>query len=169
MNFQMLIYLLPPILIFTVVHLVLSLVRKNKRSIYICMSTILVILLTLTIYYFPNDDILDNNKFESISLSVKGMAEVEVHDKNSIDKIVAVMDNHTYIRSAVETIERRRFESRSVIELNMVDLRSGTFFHLYIFENPPQQSFLQINSQRYKIRNSKKLTNELMDILNGLV
>jgi len=168
MNFQMLFYLLPPILIIAVIFLLISFVRKGKKSIYLSVCIIIVILVALLIYYLPNDNILKNNKFESVSLSVNGIGEVEIHDRNTIEKIIEPINNYSYIRSAVETIERRRFEKHNVIELNMIDLRYGTFFHLYIFKKDPEKNFLQINSQRYKIKDSEKLTNELINVLNDL-
>lgn len=158
-------YLLPTILAVIVIYLIICIVRRKKKEIILNIVAIAVISVVLIVYYSPSDNILEKYNFDYIDIDSAIKPDVKVKGQENINKILKVINKHTFIRSAVRTVEGERFPGDDLIILSMHDTQKGKILHLYILNEHTEKDLLQINSQMYNVRDKEGLSKDIIDVL----
>lgn len=180
--FFFLICTLPFMLVFLIIYLIYIIAinkqKLNKYSIF-TISFILVITIILVGYYFPNNNILKDFNRDDISIYLRVDSQnIEIKDKDKINKLVEAINRHTYIKSAAKSLEMQTFSSENLILIDIFDTKNGRLTHVYVLsnfgENDSQDlddlskgDLLQINEQMYNVKDSKGLSTDIYNLLKG--
>lgn|GEM_PF-323881 len=165
---SVIICLLPAVLILAFIYLIICIVKKSREKIIKTLVVISVIVVSLTLYYYPRGNILKEYDFSSISIEGKGFANTEITDRAEINKILKVINGHTFTRSAVRTIEPQTFPENGLIRLSMWDPKKGDVLRFYILGENFEKNLLQINGAMYNAKEKERLSKEIINLLEGL-
>lgn len=159
---------IPYLLGFSILYVMLRLYSsrgKFDRVSFITLSMIIVMSIAMAIFYMPIKDILNNYKLTPIDIRFKSKSIVEISDREKIDKIIEIINNHVFIKSAVKSVEQQNISDNEYVILSAVDIVKSRIVHLYLYGEHKGESILQINEQFYNIRDAEDLTNDILGIL----
>lgn len=71
-------YLLPMILIFDILYLIISIIRKKKKGIRLSIISITLMSVILILYYYPKDKIMEKHSFNYIHIDSGNMPRVTI-------------------------------------------------------------------------------------------
>lgn len=157
-------YLLGVSILFVILRLYSS-KGKFDRVCFITLSMIMVMSIAMAIFYMPNKNILKNSNLTPIDILVDSKPIFEISDREKIDKIVEVINNQAFIRSAIKSVEQQNISDGEYFILSAVDTVKSRVVHLYLYGEHREESILQINEQFYNIRDAEGLTNDILGIL----
>lgn len=162
------VYLLPAALILICIFFVICIVKRNVRGIIINLAIVLLITIVLSFYYCPKDNILGKYNFSYIGVEGWCFPNTKITNQDDINKILEVINRHTFIRSTVRTVEASTFPGNELIMLNMWDPEKGDIIHFYILNESFEKNALQIDSVMYNVRDKEALSKDIINVLKEI-
>jgi len=161
------VYTMTPILIILLVYLIINIIRKNNKKILISILLIVFIILSLTVYYFPKKNIIEDYKFTYMRIDLPKIQNKKIKSQENIDDILNIINNHTFTRTTTAILDGVKFQSSDVITISTSDFDTGTIIHLYIIKDKPKDSMIQINSKYYNIKGN--INDEIIEIIDNIL
>jgi hypothetical protein len=162
------IYFLPALLILPLIILIKRILERDKRGILITFVPFLIAAIAFALYHYPIDNVLGHYSFGSIMFHGKVLNDVEITNQDDINKILKVINKHTFIRSATKTVEPQTFPGDDLLRLDMWDPKKGVIIHMYILEENTDKDLLQINELMLNVRDKEGLSKEVFDTVRNL-
>jgi hypothetical protein len=161
------IYLSPIILLASCVCLIILILKKNRKGIIRTLVIILVLVISLFSFYYPKSNILKGYNFNLIHIDGEGIgiSNAVITDKAIISKVLKIINNHTFIRSAVKTVETPRFQAQDLIRLDMGESKGKGVVFLYILRNDYNKNLLQINNTMYNVESREDLSKSIINLI----
>ncbi|KUO73033.1 MAG: hypothetical protein APF77_20375 [Clostridia bacterium BRH_c25] len=163
------IYLLPGILAFLIIYLIICIVSSKENVSRWNIAAIIVVSVILAMYYVPVNNILAKYDLPYIQGQTETTKNISVSEPEDVNKILEVINKHTFTRSAVRTVEQQSLAGDRQIILSTHDYNklSGklTVIHLYVYEEPAKNTALQINEQFYNAKDSEGLSRDIFNVL----
>ncbi len=164
-----LVYLLPTILGVVVIYLAVCMIKKRKKGMAVSAAAAALIAAVLALYYLPGSNITAGCHFDFIDVRSGGMQDmVKVTGQENINKLLEVINRHTFVRSAVRTVEDERFPANDLTELTMHDTQSGRLLRVYVFNEHTEKDMLQIDGQVYNVKDKEGLSRDTVNVLKEL-
>jgi hypothetical protein len=165
-------YFLPYIFLVLIIYMTDNIIRTRRKTgrlnIYSLIAAI-VIPIVLIVYYLPNRNILKGYTLNHMNITVHKTIDnhqsVEVTDKEKVDKILSIINNHTFIRSAVRTVRQQNFADSLYIMIGTSNKQPVRLIQLYVLKDNIKNNAIEINSQMYNVKDKAGLSEDIFNVL----
>jgi hypothetical protein len=164
-----LIWLLPYVLIALTIIMIKSIIsamkKKEKFKIDIIIEGIVVGII-LAVYYLPVNNILKDPALSSAQVINPNKKDfISITDKEKSDKLLSIINSHTFIRSAKRTILQQNFEDSEEIIIRISMEKPTQTIYLYIYKDNLKNNFLKINNQAYNVKDKAGFSKDIFEAL----
>jgi hypothetical protein len=165
-------YLLPYIFLVLIIYMTDNLIRTRQKTgrlnIYNLIAAI-IIPIVLTVYYLPNRNILKGYTLNYMNITVHKTIDnhqsIEIKDKEKVDKLLSIINKHTFIRSAARTVKQQNFADSLYIMIGTSNKQPVRLIQLYVLKDNIKNNALEINDQMYNVREKSGLSEDIFNVL----
>jgi stress response protein SCP2 len=100
----------------------------------------------------------------SISI-VNNQKSVLITDKEKVDKLVSIVNSHTFIRSAKRTIRQQDFADSQCIMIGTLNEQPWRLIQLYVLKDNSNKDALEINGQIYNAMDKWRISEDIFNAL----
>lgn len=142
--------------------------KTGRLNIYSLIAAI-VIPIVLTLYYLPNRNILKGYTLEYMNITVHKTIDnhqsIVITDKEKVGKILSIINNYTFTRSAVRTVRQQNFADSLYIMIGTSNKQPVRLIQLYVLKDNIKNNALEINDQMYNVRDKAGLSEDIFNVL----